>query len=89
MPKVSLSRKASVLSLLEKGGAKGVPVQALIKKCGKRSPARIYDLRRDGFNITTEPSRGPACRYVLVGKKATKPKGVKNGKSSGKTGKRA
>ena len=81
MPKASLSKKASVLSLLEKSGTKGVPVQVLIKKCGKRSPARIYDLRRDGFNITTEPSRGPACRYVLTGKKAKMPKGVKSGRT--------
>lgn len=79
MPKVLSSKKSSVLALLEKHGAKGVPVQGLINKCGKRSPARIYDLRKDGFNITTEPSRGPKCRYVLVGKKKAnkKPKGVK------------
>jgi hypothetical protein len=83
MPKVSASKKSSVLSLLEKSGEKGVTVQSLIKKCGKRSPARIYDLRRDGFNITTEPSRGPSCRYVLVvGKKSAKGKVAKNGKSS-------
>lgn len=86
MPKVSGSKKSSVLALLEKSGAKGVLAQALIKKCGKRSPARIYDLRRDGFNITTEPSRGPACRYVLVGKrrivKSAKTKVAKNGKKS-------
>lgn len=72
MSKATLSKKASVLSLLEKGGTKGVPVQALIKKCGKRSPARIYDLRKDGYRITTEPSRGPTCRYVLVGRRAKK-----------------
>lgn len=88
MPKVSASKKSSVLTLLEKSGEKGVTVQSLIKKCGKRSPARIYDLRRDGFNITTEPSRGPSCRYVLVGKKIVKPKGAKSGRTK-KTGKSA
>lgn len=67
MAKVSLSKKEAVLALLERGGARGIPVQILIKKCGKRSPARVYDLRRDGHNIETEPNRGPACRYVLKG----------------------
>jgi len=76
MSKDTLSKKASVLSLLEKGGAKGVPVQALIKKCGRRSPARIYDLRKDGYVITTEPSRGPTCRYILIRKRVAA-KGVK------------
>lgn len=78
MTKVSVSsKKEHVLALLQKGGEKGVRVQELIKKCGKRSPARIYDLRNDGFKITTEPSRGPSCRYVLVGKKRKMTKGVK------------
>ena len=79
MPKVSasVSKKDQVLSLLMKGGAKGVPVHDLIKKCGKRSPARIYDLRLDGYKITTEPSRGPACRYKLVNKKKVAKKGGK------------
>lgn len=88
MPKVSMSLKASVLSFLEKRGAKGVSAQALIKKFGKRSPARIYDLRKDGFHITTEPSRGPSCKYRLIGK-TTKGRGVKNAKGGGKGGKRA
>lgn len=83
MPKVSVSssKKEKVLELLQKGGTKGVRVQELIKKCGKRSPARIYDLRRDGFVITTEPSRGPSCRYVLAAstKKKTAKKQAKKG----------
>jgi hypothetical protein len=86
MPKVSMSLKYSVLAFLESSGAKGVSVQALIKKYGKRSPARIYDLRREGFKITTEPSRGPSCRYILIGK--TTKRGASNGKSGGKGGKR-
>jgi hypothetical protein len=86
MPKVSLSKKAEVLALLEKYGEKGVSAQVLIKKCGVRSPARVYDLRKDGYNITTEPSRGPECQYKLLGKKrAAKSKGKK---AHVKTGKR-
>lgn len=85
MAKISLSRKEAVLALLEKGGAKGIPVQALIKKCGKRSPARIYDLRRDGFTIETEPSRGPACRYILKGVKRGKNGSKRNGRGSKRT----
>lgn len=80
MPKTSSSKKESVLLLLERSGSKGVLVQTLIRKHGSRSPARIFDLRKDGFKITTEPSRGPACRYVLISKRATGKKVVRNGK---------
>lgn len=88
--KKSYSKKEDVLLLLQKSGAKGIKVQQLIRKCGKRSPARIYDLRDDGYKITTEPSRGPKCTYVLVGKyrvakkapTTKRPKGVKRGRKS-------
>ncbi len=72
-----LSKKAQVLAVLEKAGPKGVSVQTLIKKCGERSPARIYDLRKDGVRIETTPSRGPACKYVFLGRKRQAKKGAK------------
>jgi hypothetical protein len=64
--------------LLQKSGAKGLSVRDLIRRCGKRSPARIYDLRADGHSISTNPSRGPKCRYVLeTPKKVNTKKGAK------------
>lgn len=80
MAKVSASKKEHVLKVLLGKGEKGITAQALIKQCGERSPARVYDLRNDGYSITTKPSRGPECRYTLHGKRPKK-KGKKDGKS--------
>ena len=66
--RIENSRKA--LDALQRAGAHGVPTEQLAKIAGLRFGARIFELRREGWDIETKPRRGTElAAYILHGKK--------------------
>ena len=66
--RIENSRKA--LDALQRAGARGVPTEQLAKIAGLRFGARIFELRREGWDIETRPRHGTECAcYILHGKR--------------------
>jgi hypothetical protein len=61
-----MTQKSRVLKMLKDAGSEGVRSDEFYREFLGRGVARIYDLRRDGHNITDE-REGKYKRYKLVG----------------------
>lgn len=60
-----MTQKERVLVALQKAGERGVRSDQFYRDFNGRGVARIYDLRREGYEITAEPE-GKYKRYRLV-----------------------
>lgn len=60
-----MSQTAKIVKLLEKRGMRGALNTELNKICF-RYGARIYELRKDGYNISCTPVRRGLYNYALL-----------------------
>jgi hypothetical protein len=84
-----VSQKATVLKMLRNAGERGVRSDAFYREFLGRGVARIYDLRQDGYEISSE-KEGKYTRYKLqeqrgvTSRRTTNTRGVEGNPDSGR-----
>lgn len=79
-----LTQRDRVLFALRDAGAHGLRSDVFLKLAIPRYAARIWELKRDGYKITSEPEQ-QFCRYTLVGSSASPSAGPLAGATSGES----
>lgn len=68
MSEIRVANQRKALDALSRAGAAGVPTEELAKIAGLRFGARIFELRKEGWDIETKPRRGKeVAAYILHG----------------------
>lgn len=68
MSEARIENSRKILDALQRAGAEGVVTESLAKIGGLRFGARIFELRREGWDIETKQRSGTElARYVLHG----------------------
>lgn len=61
-----MTQKQTVLRMLEEAGPEGVTSNQFYAACLPRFGARIFELKREGFDVIKEPAEQGHFRYILV-----------------------
>lgn len=70
MTEARIENSRKILDALQRAGADGVVTENLAKIGGLRFGARIFELRREGWDIETKLRSGTElARYILHGKR--------------------
>ncbi len=63
-----MTQRQRVLDLLERKGVEGVGTGTFLAEYLPSYPKRIFELRREGYEISSERLRASSWRYTLLAK---------------------